>query len=82
MILPAACSVNRMGIAVNKNGDIFVCDRYNFRIQKFSSDGEFQLLWKTSGVSDNSRHFPLGITAAGNGYVYVTDHYGHNVQKY
>ena len=32
------------GIAVNENGDIFVCDRYNFRIQKFSSDGEFQLL--------------------------------------
>ncbi len=70
------------GVAVNKYGDIFICDRYNFKIQKFNSGGEFQLQWKTSGSFDNSRHFPLGITAAENGCVYVTDHYAHCIQKY
>jgi len=70
------------GICVNKNGDIFICDRYNFRVQKFNADGEFLMKWITSGVLDNSRHFPLGVVAPGNRNVYITDHYSHCIQKY
>lgn len=70
------------GVAVNDKGEIFICDRYNFRVQRFTSAGEFENLWITSGIPDNSRHFPIGIVAPGNGSVYVTDQYMHCVQKY
>jgi hypothetical protein len=38
--------------------------------------------WPTSGNFDNSRHFPLGITAAKNGTLYITDHFDHTIQRY
>jgi DNA-binding beta-propeller fold protein YncE len=70
------------GLAIAPDGALLVCDRYNFRVQKFAPQGEFQLLWKTMGTGDDSRHFPLGIVADKAGNVYVTDHYQHSVQKY
>jgi tripartite motif-containing protein 71 len=70
------------GVAVNENGEIFICDRYNFRVERFNPSADFLNLWKTSGVFDDSRHFPIGIVAAKNGFVYVTDHYAHCIQKY
>jgi tripartite motif-containing protein 71 len=70
------------GLAVTPDGALVVCDRYNFRVQKFAPRGEFQLFWGTAGPVDDSLHFPLGITADKAGNVYVTDHYQHSVQKY
>ena len=70
------------GIATDRVGDILVCDRYNFKISKFTSDGEIINDWTTSGTFDNSSHFPLGILVSGEGTVYVTDHFAHCVQKY
>jgi DNA-binding beta-propeller fold protein YncE len=70
------------GLAVSKDGDIYVCDRYNFRIQKFNPSGEYQSAWKTSGVFDDSKHFPIGIAISKNGTVYITDHYAHCIQVY
>jgi DNA-binding beta-propeller fold protein YncE len=69
------------GLAVRPDGTLPVCDRYNFRVQKFARQGEFQLLWKSAGTGDGSRHFPLGVAADRAGNVYVTDHYQHSVQK-
>jgi DNA-binding beta-propeller fold protein YncE len=70
------------GVAVDTSGYFFICDRYNFRIHKFSPSGDFLAQWYSSGVFDNSKHFPLGITAAKNGYIYITDHYAHCIQIY
>ena len=70
------------GVAVNESGEIFICDRYNFRIHKFNSNGENILQWQTPGLNDDSRHFPLGIVAAGNGSLYVVDQYAHCIQKF
>ena len=70
------------GVTVSKNGDLFVCDRYNFRIQKFNPAGEYQSAWMTSGVFDDSKHFPIGIAVGNDGTVYVTDHYAHCIQVY
>lgn len=70
------------GVAVNEFGEIYICDRYNFRIHKFSSAGDFLAQWYTSGVFDDSKHFPLGITTTKGGNIYVTDNYAHCVQRY
>jgi DNA-binding beta-propeller fold protein YncE len=70
------------GIAISVNGDIFISDRYNFRIQKLSADGKPQTQWQTSGVFDDSKHFPLGVAVADDRSVYVVDHYAHCIQRY
>ncbi len=70
------------GIAVSSAGDIFVCDRYNFRVQKFNSDLKYQTQWLTSGSNDNSQYFPLGIAVLADGSVFIADHYSHSIQKF
>lgn len=70
------------GIALNERGELLVCDRYNFRVQKFSPRMKFQGAWLTSAIFEDSRYFPLGIATAKNGLVYVTDHYAHTVHLY
>ena len=70
------------GIAVGTDGSVFVCDRYNFRFQKFSSDGVFRAISYTRGTKDDTKHYVLGIAVDKHGNVYVTDHYQHCVQKY
>jgi tripartite motif-containing protein 71 len=70
------------GVAVDEFGYFYICDRYNLRIHKFSPSGDFLVQWYTSGVPDDSKHFPLGIIASKNGSIYVTDHFAHCVQKY
>jgi len=70
------------GVAVNEFGEIFICDRYNFRIHKFSSSGDIITQWYTTGVLDDSKHFSLGITTTKGGNIYVTDHFAHCVQRY
>lgn len=69
------------GLAVGVNGEIFVCDRYNFRVQELKASGEPALQWLTSGVFEDDKHFPLGV-AISNGNIYITDHYAHCIQRY
>jgi streptogramin lyase len=70
------------GIATNEKGETLICDRYNFRVQKFSPQNEFQTGWLTSASHEDSEYFPLGITTAPKGRAYVTDHYAHAVYFY
>ena len=70
------------GVAADNSGNIFVCDRYNFRIINFTSGGEHISEWITAGTMDNGSHFPLGILISVDGSVFITDHYSHCVQKY
>ncbi len=69
------------GVAVDESGNMYVCDRYNFGVQLFDASSRFKLQWLTTGLFDNTRHFPLGI-AVKNGSVYVTDHYDHCIRRY
>jgi uncharacterized protein (TIGR03663 family) len=39
------------GIAIDKDGSIFVADTFNHRIQKFDANGNFMFTWGTPGVS-------------------------------
>ncbi|HEX7845587.1 MAG TPA: hypothetical protein VF476_07255, partial [Chitinophagaceae bacterium] len=62
--------------------DIFISDRYNFRIQQFDASNNYKAQWFTPGLYDDSKHFPLGIAAGSNNVIYVADHYAHRIHKY
>jgi Ca2+-binding RTX toxin-like protein len=68
-------------IAVDDDGNSYVTDLGNKRIQKFSSSGEFVSSWGGSGYLDGQFHFPSGI-AVNDNFVYVADHDLHSIQKF
>lgn len=70
------------GIAVDENGDVFVADSGNDRIQKFSSTGQFLAEWGTTGTDDGQFSEPAGIAAAAGNVIYIADSSNHRIQKF
>ncbi|GIT01703.1 MAG: hypothetical protein CM1200mP27_03280 [Chloroflexota bacterium] len=42
------------GIGVASDGSVYIADNYNYRIQKFTSDGVFVSKWGTQGAGDGT----------------------------
>jgi predicted membrane-bound mannosyltransferase/sugar lactone lactonase YvrE len=63
------------GVAVAPNGNVYVVDTWNYRVQKFSADGEFISMWGTNGFGDTPSAFygPRGIAVDATGKVFVVD---------
>ncbi|HEX7975134.1 MAG TPA: 6-bladed beta-propeller, partial [Anaerolineales bacterium] len=63
------------GIAVGKDGSVFVADTWNHRIQKFTSDGKFIKMWGYFGQAEKPEAFwgPRDVAVDSQGRVYVTD---------
>ena len=63
------------GIAVSENGDVFVSDTWNHRIQKFSAEGKPIASWGIFGTQEitGALYGPRGITIDENGRVFVAD---------
>jgi len=63
------------GVAVAPNGNVYVMDTWNYRIQKFSSDGEFLTMWGTNGFAESPFAFygPRGVAVDSDGNVFVVD---------
>lgn len=68
------------GVAVDANGDVFVADTFNHRIQKFGADGMMQFTWGSPGASTapgagrETQFFgPRDIVIDGEGRLLVTD---------
>jgi DNA-binding beta-propeller fold protein YncE len=70
------------GIAIGPAGNIYVADRNNDRIQKFSSSGTFLLKWGASGSGIGQFSSPRDVAADDSGYVYVADYLNNRVQKF
>ena len=68
-------------IAVDDDGNSYVGDLGNKRIQKFSSTGEYLTHWGQSGKLPGDFHYPSGIAVDSN-FVYVADHDLHKIQKF
>lgn len=70
------------GLALDKQGSVFVVDNGNNRVQKFENNGNFILLWGNFGAANGNFNNPTGIACDANGDVYVVDTNNHRVQKF
>ncbi len=69
------------GIAVDRNGNFFVSDTNNGRIERFSPTGTFLDIIGTKGSGQGQLGAPNGIAIDSTGNIYVADAGNHRVQK-
>ena len=67
-------------ITVGPQGNVFVADFYNDRVQKFSPDGEF--LNAFGIASQGLTHTAVAVAVAQDGSVFVADYLNHQIQKW
>jgi hypothetical protein len=70
------------GMCIDDTGYIYVCDRWNNRIQKFTRNGLFVLMWGRYGTGQGEFNEPYDIAADHSGYVYVNDAANYRIQKF
>src|SRR3989442_2780498 len=70
------------GIAVDPNGDVYVVDTGNSRIQKFDSNGKFILSFGQSGLGGGQFLSPRAIVADSQGNIYVSDSGNNRIEKF
>ncbi|MBV6343615.1 SBBP repeat-containing protein [Candidatus Magnetobacterium casense] len=70
------------GVAVDGNGNVYVVDSSNNRIQKFTSNGKFITKWGSSGSGNGQFYSPNGIAIDANGNVYIADRGNARTQRF
>jgi RHS repeat-associated protein len=68
-------------VVVDNQGDVFICDQYNHRIQVFDPDGNYLNSWGTNGSEDEELDFPTYMAIDKHGYIYISDTYNDRIQK-
>jgi len=69
-------------VALGPDGNVYVADTYNHRVQVFDSEGRFLRGWGGSGGTPGQFQEPWGIAVDQEGYVYVADTWNHRIQKF
>jgi uncharacterized protein (TIGR03663 family) len=75
-------------IAIDAQGNVYIADSDNHRIQKFDATGKFLLMWgskSSEGVPNpppSTFNQPWGIAVDKAGNVYVSDTWNHRIQKF
>lgn len=73
------------GVAVAGNGDLFVADFFNHRVQHLKADGSFVKQWGQTGKSGKSEGeftYPTDVDLKADKTLYVADGYGNRVQVF
>jgi DNA-binding beta-propeller fold protein YncE len=71
-----------LGAAVDSDGNVFVTDTLNDRVQMFDADGGFVQMFGKQGVAPGTFMRAKGIAVDSDGHVYVTDAEFSNVQVF
>jgi outer membrane protein assembly factor BamB len=69
-------------VAVDGQGNIYVSDVGNHRIQKLSSDGTFLLKFGSYGSGEGQFNYPSEVAIDGQGNIYVADPDNYRIQKF
>ena len=69
--------LNPKGVAVDEDGNIYVVDSGNSRIQVFDKDGNYKFMFGGKGSKDFQFMMPVGIAVFKN-RVFITDSYSNN----
>lgn len=72
----------RHGIAVDKDGNVYVGDSRNFRVQIFDANGTFLDKWGSGGYGDGEFWEAYGLAVNSNNTVYLVDASTHRVQAF
>ena len=69
-------------VAVAANGNVYVADQKNHRVQYFTATGLFLGAWGSYGSGKGQFNNPSGVAVTPKGTVYVTDEGGNRVQYF
>jgi len=73
------------GVAVNRNGELYVADFYGQRVQKLKADGTFIREWGTPGRTGHAIgqfHYPTDTALDQTENIYMADGYGNRIQVF
>lgn len=69
-------------IELDANGNLWVVDACNHRIQIFSTDGELLSMWGQPGAELGQLYYPYDLAFDGRGHAYICEYGNHRVQKF
>ena len=70
------------GIAVDREGNIYVADALFNTIQIFNKEGVFLYYFGRKGSGKGEFVMPSGLKIDDNGYIYVSDSYNNRIQVF
>ena len=73
---------NPKGLGLDAEGNIYVADAHNHRIQVLDANGRFVRKWGSEGTQPGQFKEPWGVAVASNGDVYVADTWNHRIQVF
>ena len=73
---------NPTAIAVDAQGNVYVVDSGNQRVEKYTSGGGYIASWGVPGTGPGQFQAPYGVAVASDGSVYVVDTGNNRVQRF
>ncbi|HLG51459.1 MAG TPA: flippase activity-associated protein Agl23 [Chloroflexota bacterium] len=70
------------GIAIGPDGNLYIADSQNHRVEVVSPNGTFIRAWGSQGTGAGQFNEPWGIAVAPDGHVYVADTWNHRIQEF